>query len=306
MACTSPLGGYRTKDGRITFHRTAEGAKTISEVACGQCNDCRIAKAREWATRAMHEAQLHKKNAFITLTYNDENLPANMSLDVAIWKAFAHRLRKAIGPFRFIHVGEYGAENFRPHYHALIFGQNFEEDRAVWHEDPATGRRYYRSPKLAKLWPAGFHDIQDLSQEAANYVCQYAVKKIYGTSVEAEERREQRYQRVDPTTGEVWQVAEETWTMSRRPGIGEQWIKKYKTDVFPLDHVIAKGREQRPPRYYLDKLKEMNEDEYTAVKQNRQQKAKDNAYRNEPGMRRAQAAITKAKLNLKPRRKLDR
>lgn len=280
-------------------------AQNSTEVACGQCNDCRIAKAREWAIRAMHEAQMHQKNSFITLTYDEEHLPTNASLDIEVWQAFAHRMRKAIGPFRFIHVGEYGAENLRPHYHALIFGQNFDEDRAIWKEDEATGRRYYRSPKLAKLWPEGFHDIQDLSREAANYVCQYAMKKIYGTSVEAEERREQRYQRVDPATGEVWQVAEETWTMSRRPGIGENWIKKYKTDVFPSDHVVIKGKEQRTPRYYLDKLKQLNEEEYEAIKTKRQAKAKENAHRNSPVMRRAQAQITKAKLNLKGPRKLD-
>lgn len=305
MACTRPLGGYRTKDGRITFHRAPESAKNATEVACGQCNDCRIAKAREWATRAMHEAQMHKKNAFITLTYEPKHLPENWSLDVEVWKKFAHRMRKAVGPFRFIHVGEYGEDNKRPHYHALIFGQNFEEDRAVWKEDEATGRRYYRSQKLAKLWPAGFHDIQDLSQEAANYVCQYAIKKIYGTSVEAEEKRDQRYQRVDPETGEVWQVAEETWTMSRNPGIGEAWIKKYKNDVFPDDHVIVNGKPNKTPKYYIDKLKEMNEEEYNKIKQERQIKAKKNSKKNEPIVRRAQAQITKAKLNLRARRKLD-
>lgn len=304
MACTSPLGGYRTKDGRIVYHRISQ-AGNVQEVQCGQCNDCRIAKAREWAIRAMHEAQMHAKNAFITLTYNEEHLPENGSLDLREWQNFAKRMREAVGPFRFLHVGEYGAENNRPHYHALIFGQNFDEDRAVWKECDLTGRRYYRSPKLAKLWPKGFHDIQDLSREAANYVCQYAVKKIYGTSVKADEEREKRYQRVDPTTGEVWQVAEETWSMSKNPGLGKTWFDKYGTDVFPHDHVIVKGRENRPPRYYLDLLKTKSKEEYDQIKTKRTEKAKSNAYRNEPVMRRAQAAITQAKLKLKPARKLD-
>lgn len=276
-----------------------------SEVACGQCNDCRIEKAREWANRAMHEAQMHRQNSFITLTYDEKHLPKNGSVDIQEWKRFAARLRQEIGPFRFIHVGEYGAENLRPHYHALIFGHNFEGTRAIWQEDQQTGRRSYRSPVLAKLWPKGFHDIQDLTKEAANYVCQYAVKKIYGTSVEADERREKRYQRVDPTTGEVWQVAEETWTMSLKPGIGATWIDKYQTDVFPNDHVVLNGKEYKPPRYYLDRLKKANTKLYEEIKAKRTEKAKEKVEENQPIRRRARAAITKARLNLAPARKLD-
>lgn len=248
---------------------------------------------------------MHQKNSFITLTYNDEHLPENGSLDVKVWQAFANKLKKAIGPFRFVHVGEYGDEGNRPHYHALIFGHNFDEDRALWKEDPTNGRRYYRSAKLAKLWPAGFHDIQDLSREAANYVCQYAIKKIYGTSAEAEERREKRYQRVSFETGEVWQVAEETWTMSRRPGIGDGWYKKYHTDLFPRDEMIIRGRANRVPKYYTDKLKKDNETLYSKVKEKRTEKAKERAAENEPARRRVREAITTARIKARLPRKLD-
>jgi len=305
MACTRPLGGYRTKDGRITFHRTPDGFKNREEVACGQCDDCRIAKAQEWAIRAMHEAQMHKKNAFITLTYEPEHMPQSWSLDQAVWRNFAHRMRKTVGPFRFIHVGEYGEQNLRPHYHALIFGQNFEDDRAIWKEDPISGRKSYRSHTLQKLWPYGFHDIQDLTTEAANYVCRYAIKKVMGSSTEATERREKKYERVDPFTGETWQAAEETWSMSLKPGIGETWLKKYRTDVFPSDHVVVDGKEKPTPRYYLKKLKEWDQKEWDEIKAKRREAAKKNAYRNGFVMRKAQAQITKARLKLRAARKLD-
>lgn len=279
--------------------------QNAQEVACGQCNDCRIEKAREWATRAMHEAQMHPKNCFITLTYNNEHVPKDGSLRLEEWQAFAQRLRKAQGPFRYMHVGEYGEENRRPHYHALIFGLDFSEDRAIWTEDEATGRRYYRSPLLAKLWPKGFHDVQDMSREAANYVSQYAVKKIMGTSVEADERRSERYGRYDPQTGEYWEVAEETWTMSNRPGIGEAWFKKYHTDLFPADHCVVKGKEQRVPRYYTKLLKIADSDLHARVKDKRRARAKERAAENTPARRKDRAAITARKISARTARKLD-
>lgn len=254
----------------------------------------------------MHEAQMHEKNCFITLTYDEEHLPKDASVDVEVWKKFAKRLRKSCGKFRFIHVGEYGEEGNRPHYHALIFGLNFDEDRAIWKEDELTGRRYYRSPKLAKLWPMGLHDIQDLSKEAANYVCQYAVKKIYGTSLESEELREKRYSRVDPKTGEYWTVAEETWSMSRDPGIGADWFKKYgMTDVFPCDNVVVNGKENRPPKYYTELLKKTDSVLHETIKEKRRAKAKERAEHNTPERRASREIITRARLKVKAARKLD-
>ena len=41
--------------------------------------------------------------------------------------------------------------------------------------------------------------------------------------------------KIDPLTGEVTQNKHEYCTMSRKPGIGYDWFKKYKTDVFPHD-----------------------------------------------------------------------
>ena len=43
----------------------------LTQIGCGRCEECRIAKANEWATRMTEEAKLHKENCFITLTYNN-------------------------------------------------------------------------------------------------------------------------------------------------------------------------------------------------------------------------------------------
>ena len=97
---------------------------------CNKCINCKMRYAKEWAIRCMHEAhpEINKDNCFITLTFNDENLPKDKSLDVRTFQLFMKRLRKKVKkPLRFYHSGEYGEIKRRPHYHALIFGYDFPD-----------------------------------------------------------------------------------------------------------------------------------------------------------------------------------
>ena len=54
--------------------------------------------------------------------------------------------------------------------------------------------------------------------------------------------------------------------MSRRPGVGAGWIKRFKSDVFPSDEVIVSGRPLRPPRFYESVL---SDEELSDVKARR-------------------------------------
>ncbi len=40
---------------------------------CGQCQNCRINKQREWTGRILLEAQMYPISSFVTLTYADEH-----------------------------------------------------------------------------------------------------------------------------------------------------------------------------------------------------------------------------------------
>jgi hypothetical protein len=60
--------------------------------------------------------------------------------------------------------------------------------------------------------------------------------------------------KIDPLTGEVTQNKHEYCTMSRKPGIGYDWFKKYIKDVFPHDYVVIKEKKTTVPRYYLELL----------------------------------------------------
>ncbi|WNK14760.1 MAG: replication initiator protein [Microvirus sp.] len=303
MACTRPIGGYRYPGGEIKLR--PDGAwSELAEVQCGQCADCRIEKGRQWAIRCQHEAQMHQANAFITLTYDEEHIPADHSLDVREWQLFAKKLRNELGPFRFMHVGEYGELEQRPHYHALIFGQAFDGDRECVRVDPGNGRRYYQSKTLERLWGKGFHDLQELAPESVSYVCKYALKKVLGTSDEAEELRRQRYERVDAETGETWMVKPEYATMSRRPGIGTTWFDKYASDLFPGDFVVINGKKAPVPKFYLDKQEEKDPEMVMRLKAKRKKSAAARAADNTPERRKVKEALTKAKLSLAAQRKL--
>ena len=90
---------------------------------CGQCCACRLNKSRDWATRCVLEAKMHDENCFITLTYNDENLPKDYGLCKEDLTLFFKRLRKNTGEkIRYYAAGEYGDLYGRPHYHACLFG----------------------------------------------------------------------------------------------------------------------------------------------------------------------------------------
>lgn len=221
-------------------------------VPCGQCIECRLKRSREWAIRCMHEASLFSEgSSFITLTYADEFLPKGGSLDRRAFPLFMKRLRKEVGPVRYFHVGEYGEQNGRPHYHALLFGLRFADERPMG----VTGSGYpaFVSDQLSGLWTAGASQIGEVTFESAQYVARYCVKKITGSRAEA------HYQRLD-AKGCKYVLEPEYATMSRRPGIGSRWLEENRADVERDDSVISRGHEVTPPRFYDKKLSDAQQE----------------------------------------------
>ena len=212
-------------------------------------------RASDWATRALHEAQITREtsgaeSSFITLTYDDAHLPTDYGLHVADWQAFAKRARKRWGAFRFLHCGEYGDQSRRPHYHALIFGLDWAHDR-VEHSTNPRGEVLWLSPSLTACWGMGHTLIGNLTRESAAYVARYAIKKINGPAAESAYKR---------TSGEhEWQVKPEYITASLKPGIGAKWLEKYERDIYPSDETIVGGTRVHTPKYYDKLLKRKSE-----------------------------------------------
>lgn len=224
----------------------------------------------EWAARVHHEAQLHEHNCFVTLTYNDENLPYDESVSVYEHQCFMKRLRKAFNPgIRFFMCGEYGDKNWRPHYHYCLFGMNFP-DKKAW-KSTQRGDILFTSQELEKIWGKGFCTIGSVNYQSAAYIARYVMKKVSGR------KARDHYKWIHPKTGEPLERTREFLRMSLRPGIGHEWFKRYKSDVYPHDFIVIDNRKYTPPRYY-DKLYQISsEEDFHKLKLKREDKFDDHA-----------------------------
>lgn len=244
MPCYSPLKAYKGKSTEtdkiaITFRRSSSWRGEEIKLPCSQCVGCRLERSRQWAVRCMHEASLYDDNSFITLTYDDDHLPKNGSLVKEDFQLFMKRLRKEIYPrmVRYYQCGEYGETYQRPHYHALLFNYDFP-DRKFWSQ--RGDNPIFTSDMLRNLWPMGHSVVGDVTFESAAYVARYIMKKVTG-----DKSKEHYGNRIPEYT-----------TMSRGSarrgtgGIGKGWFDKFKSDVYPIDRVVVRGHDTRPPRFY--------------------------------------------------------
>lgn len=237
MTCYHPLSAFQNEDGLVVFHERGKIRRELS-LPCGRCIGCRVARSRMWAIRCVHESKCHDVNSFVTLTYDDEHL-SSPSLEYRDFQLFVKRMRFASGGgIRFFACGEYGEENQRPHFHAILFGKTFAAREKI-------GKSLYRSPELDKLWPHGHSSFGDVTFQSAAYVARYTIKKVSGPLAD------EHYKRVHLSTGEIVSVRPEFGRMSLRPGIGKPWFDKYWKDVYKArDACIVDGKEYPAPRYY--------------------------------------------------------
>lgn len=297
MPCYHPLtawvDGIRNNGKKnIVFKKPFRGEEI--KLPCGQCIGCRLERSRQWALRMVHESQMHEENAFITLTYNDENLPEDRSLSVKEWQLFVRRLRrlmkKKYGGKKILYygAGEYGEETLRPHYHAIIFGHGFLDRIPIQSNG---NNKLYISADLSELWPFGFSSVGDVTFESAAYVARYVMKKVNGKRAENLEQvfGLSPYNRVDIMTGEYYDVHPEFSTMSLKPAIGKNWYEKYKGDCYPSDQVVYDGTPQRPPKYYDTLYPDIE-----MVKEKRRQKAIPHKWNNTPKRLRIRETIKMA------------
>lgn len=251
----------------------------------------------------MHEAQLHERNCFLNLTLSDDYLQNGSrgfakpqrarlasveqqehqlktahtrknrtyaserpdSLNRRELQLFTKRLnedvRRASGKgVKYYGCGEYGDNTQRPHYHIAIFGEDFSDDRYKW--KTSNGHQLWRSSRLERLWPHGSAQIGSLTFESAAYIARYIMKKITGT------KADEHYRRTDEFGNDYW-IEPEFNVMSRGgrtgKGIAHAWFQQYKSDVYPHDHVIARGVPSKPPRYYDELLKALEPLEHEAI-----------------------------------------
>lgn len=172
----------------------------------------------------MLESFAHEHNAFVTLTYNDENLPYFNTLvpkHVVDWQK---RLRYHSGiNLRFYTVGEYGTQGKRPHYHAAVFGL---PGCASYNTQCACDA----CETLRRSWDKGFVLNGTLGPESAQYIAGYVTKKMTDRYPDS---KYEKLKQKDPELGKKYKEnvldylelrAPEFARMSNRPGIGASFI----------------------------------------------------------------------------------
>lgn len=309
MVCFTPMKAYRSidvnpKTGKRSM--VGSGVKALIEgqlftLPCGGCRGCRRDRANAWAIRSVHESKMHavyrggRGSCFITLTIDPEHMLPHCSVMKRSLQKFWKRLRKSLGvSIRYLDCAEYGDMRGRPHYHAVVFGTMFLEDRRPWSKNEQ-GHQLFVSETLAKAWPFGRALIGDVSYQSARYVASYISKKWKGEGAEA------HYTRLSPVDGEYYQVEPEFASMSLKPGLGETWFREFESDVFPSDEcVMDDGAKRKPPRYY-EKLfvAKHGEAAFEPVKRARKRKAVLASAENSPerrAVREELAAITERRL----------
>lgn len=215
-------------------------------VPCGKCIECALQYSNVWAYRCSLEARQYEDNCFITLTYNEDNLPVGASLKKRDFQLFFKRLRKKLWSrfaikVRYFGCGEYGAKRERPHGHFIIF--NFFPDDVF--KFRVGNKIILRSKLIEECWDKGFVTVERPEFNTFKYASLYLQKGIYGKYKDKEKP---------------------FLMMSTRPMIGANAISRA---VFISDKIYIDGHYIKTPRAFLRKLEELFPDEVEQLKQNR-------------------------------------
>lgn len=215
------------------------------ELPCGNCIECREAKAREWQVRLGEEIKDHKYKYFITLTFSPKELQ-QLCLKTRLEEcnavaayAVRHMLerwrktyKKSLRHWLITELGHEGTE--RIHMHGILmsdielqFDKTKEENFYTW-----------------KYWKYGLVYVgQYVNQRTVNYIVKY-INKIDNDH-----------------KGFVGQIL-------CSPGIGKSWLDridqsqyKYRPRQTKDTYTLNNGCKVKQPTYYRNKLRTPEERE---------------------------------------------
>lgn len=259
--------------------------RRVTPVPCGQCIECKLNYAREWATRGMLEMQYGLNGKaypdgtcwFITLTYADEYLPTSIKVNTETGEKLEgislekHDVQKFVKRLRYHYrnsgikskymlAGEYGGQTLRPHYHMIWFGLPLEQDQFKKVGMSPTNDPYWKLEKLNNIWGNGHVTIGRVTWESIGYVMRYNLKKAKGK---------------DKLWYEMQGMNEEFTTKSQKIGRAYYDLNKekmYQTDSIPICNKKT-GMYVKPPRAFDRILREEDTDLYDTITERRKQNA---------------------------------
>jgi len=191
--------------------------------------------------RLLQEQRRSTTACFVTLTYSTDHVPITengfMTLDKKAFPGFMKRLRNLNdGKLKYFAVGEYGTNNKRPHYHAIIF--NIDSDKLSVIGD-RNGQPQYKCSQIENAWPFGGVDVGSCSGDSIAYVAKYMNKP----------GRIPQHKRDDRL--------KEFSLMSKQLGsnyLTPQILEYHKSDVSRNYVTLPGGYRKRLPKYYRERI----------------------------------------------------
>lgn len=232
------------------------GVDRFITVPCGKCYGCMRTRCNSWVFR--HLLQLKKCNTalFLTLTYNDDNLPINPDgtkhFDKTHLQKYLKRIRKYLSSYypdvkiKYHVASEYGDSFQRPHYHLILYDYpNTDADRL----------------RLAELWDYGNIHIGNVTEASIRYTVEYITQFYY------------ECQFANPN--EVPFALYSNGLGSSFYGDVARYIGTTLTAMYPID-----GKNYKVPNSYMNILFEqgyLTADKYVKIKQNAYEYYKENS-----------------------------
>ena len=159
----------------LEFKKLVYGSEEVFLLPCMKCKPCRDAYAKDWAVRCTLEAQCHKFNYFLTLTYDDFHVQKGCREDFTKFlKNLNYLLNKKKDRPLFFACEERGEITNRLHFHCILF-----LDKQLDLKKPVKlGSFYhYSCDLLDEVWSKGFVDVAEFESDCARYVAKYATKQ---------------------------------------------------------------------------------------------------------------------------------
>jgi hypothetical protein len=214
-----------------TFTKRDKG-KTY-DLPCGKCVECINKRRNGWAFRLEQEANISETALFVTLTYDEDNIPlvglgyaTLMKKDLQL---FFKRLRKlheqhSESKIKYYAAGEYSDE-WRPHYHLIIFNAWITDIDKAWN----MGHTHF-----GKVEPASVqYTLKYINKVSINKLSRLAEIKSVGIEPE--------FQLISKGLGAVY--------------LKSNQVKWHLADVENRCYIpIEDGKKLSMPRYYKDKI----------------------------------------------------
>jgi hypothetical protein len=197
------------------------------DLPCGKCHECRARRTQGWAFRLMKEAEVSSSALFITLTYNEENVPwrdDKQSIEKDDLQRFMKRLRKLNrNKLKYYACGEYGGKTMRPHYHIILFNADPETIQPAW--------------KINNQEIGNVH-IGKVTEASVVYTLKYLNKP---TKIKGDDIRQREFQLMSKGIGKNY--------------LTEKMIQWHHRDLENRAYFTHKGgRKVSMPRYIKEKL----------------------------------------------------